>query len=113
MRMTRVRSTLIATLSVVATVCLAACSSTPDAGSPTSSAPAAAASAPTTDQQLHAELPQAIRDAGVIRFAGDSHPPYRTVGSDGSVTGIDKDFQDALGAVLGVSTSVEIVNSLP
>jgi polar amino acid transport system substrate-binding protein len=35
------------------------------------------------------------------------------VGSDGSVTGIDKDFQDALGAVLGVSTSVEIVNSLP
>jgi polar amino acid transport system substrate-binding protein len=62
---------------------------------------------------LNAALPASIKDAGLIRFAGDSHPPYRTVGSDGTVTGIDKDVQDALGAVLGVKTEISIVDSLP
>ncbi|EHR51300.1 periplasmic component of amino acid ABC-type transporter/signal transduction system [Saccharomonospora marina XMU15] len=63
---------------------------------------------------LHDELPQSVKDAGVLRFAGDSHPPYRTVGPDGkTVTGIDKDFQDALGEVLGVRTETVIVSGLP
>ncbi|WP_326950731.1 transporter substrate-binding domain-containing protein [Amycolatopsis sp. NBC_01307] len=64
-------------------------------------------------QSLHDALPQAIKDAGVIRFAGDSHPPYRTVAPDGSVTGIDADFQAAIGQVLGVRTQTMIVNALP
>jgi polar amino acid transport system substrate-binding protein len=63
--------------------------------------------------ELHAALPESIREAGVIRFAGDSHPPYRTVQSDGTITGIDKDFQDALGRVLGVRTETQIVDGLP
>ncbi|MFD4192717.1 MULTISPECIES: transporter substrate-binding domain-containing protein [Amycolatopsis] len=63
---------------------------------------------------LHDALPQQVKDSGVLRFAGDSHPPYRTVGADGtSVTGIDKDFQDALGRVLGVRTQTVVVSNLP
>ncbi|QYC41758.1 Cystine-binding periplasmic protein precursor [Nonomuraea coxensis DSM 45129] len=63
---------------------------------------------------LYDRLPEAIKEAGVIRFAGDSHPPYRIVGNDGkTVTGIDKELQDALGKVLGVRTEISIVNGLP
>jgi polar amino acid transport system substrate-binding protein len=62
---------------------------------------------------LHDALPDSVKESGVIRFAGDSHPPYRTVGSDGSVTGIDADFQAALGTVLGVRTETAVVDSLP
>jgi len=63
---------------------------------------------------LHDALPQSVKDSGVIRFAGDSHPPYRVVAADGkTVTGVDKDFQEALGKVLGVGTQVEIVSGLP
>lgn len=64
-------------------------------------------------QSLHDALPQAIKDAGVIRFAGDSHPPYRTVEQDGTVTGIDADFQAAIGQVLGVKTQTMVVAGLP
>ncbi|WP_410634957.1 transporter substrate-binding domain-containing protein [Amycolatopsis sp. cmx-4-83] len=62
---------------------------------------------------LHDALPQAIKDAGVLRFAGDSHPPYRTVAQDGMVTGIDADFQAAIGQVLGVRTQTVVVAGLP
>ncbi|GIJ45159.1 amino acid ABC transporter [Virgisporangium aliadipatigenens] len=66
------------------------------------------------DPALNASLPEAIKKAGVIRFAGDSHPPYRIVGPDGkTVTGIDREIQEALGAVLGVKTEIEIVAGLP
>ncbi|MFI6024836.1 transporter substrate-binding domain-containing protein [Amycolatopsis magusensis] len=65
------------------------------------------------DTALHDALPEAVRQAGVIRFAGDSHPPYRTVAADGAITGIDKDFQDALGELLGVRTETIVVDSLP
>ncbi len=64
-------------------------------------------------QSLHDALPQAIKDAGVLRFAGDSHPPYRTIAPDGTVTGIDADFQAALGQVLGVKTRTIVVAGLP
>jgi polar amino acid transport system substrate-binding protein len=64
-------------------------------------------------QSLHDALPQAIKDAGLIRFAGDSHPPYRTVAPDGTVTGIDADFQAAIGQVLGVKTQTVVVAGLP
>ncbi|GAA3594834.1 ABC transporter substrate-binding protein [Nonomuraea rosea] len=63
---------------------------------------------------LYGRLPDAIKEAGVIRFAGDSHPPYRIVANDGkTVTGIDKEIQDALGKALGVRTEISIVNGLP
>lgn len=63
---------------------------------------------------LYDALPDGIKEAGVIRFAGDSHPPYRIVADDGkTVTGIDKELQDALGRVLGVRTEISIVSGLP
>lgn len=62
---------------------------------------------------LHDALPQPIKDAGEIRFAGDSHPPYRTVEANGTVTGIDADFQAAIGQVLGVRTRTVVVAGLP
>ncbi|MFC4855907.1 transporter substrate-binding domain-containing protein [Actinophytocola glycyrrhizae] len=62
----------------------------------------------------HDKLPQQFKDSGVIRFAGDSHPPYRILGADGkTVTGIDRDLQQALGEVLGVRTEITIVPGLP
>lgn len=85
---------------------LAACGGEPSAG-PSGDPPPGAVPA------LYAALPPEVREAGVLRFAGDSHPPYRTIGSDGSVTGIDKDFQDALGRVLGVRTETVVVDGLP
>ena len=76
--------------------------------------PAATPLAPAdTKPALYVRLPQAVKDAGVIRFAGDSHPPYRTVGPDGSITGIDRDFQDGLSRVLGVRIETGIVDGLP
>ncbi|MEU8279702.1 transporter substrate-binding domain-containing protein [Microbispora bryophytorum] len=63
---------------------------------------------------LYDALPDGIKEAGVIRFAGDSHPPYRIVADDGkTVTGIDKELQDALGKALGVRTEISIVSGLP
>lgn len=62
---------------------------------------------------LHDALPDSVKEAGVIRFVGDSHPPYRTVQPGGEVTGIDADFQAALGRVLGVRTEMSIIPGLP
>jgi polar amino acid transport system substrate-binding protein len=98
----------------VAVGVLAAASACAGGSTPTNPAPTSAGPAITTDAALHAALPAAIRDAGVIRFAGDSHPPYRAVGTDGTtVTGIDPDLQAALGTLLGVRTEISIVSGLP
>jgi polar amino acid transport system substrate-binding protein len=104
MRRHLVRMLTAVPIAVVAAT-LVGCSS---GNEPQSAAPAAGSPA------LHDALPADIKQAGVIKFAGDSHPPYRVVGADGkTVTGIDKDFQDALGKVLGVRTETEIVAGLP
>src|SRR3712207_5969153 len=67
-----------------------------------------------SEGELFDQLPQEIQDAGEIVFAGDSHPPYRTVGADGkTVTGIDPDIQAALSEVLGVPIRTEITTGLP
>ncbi|KAA9156677.1 transporter substrate-binding domain-containing protein [Amycolatopsis acidicola] len=97
------------TIAVVLGAALAVAGCTVDDGATTT----AAAPSLTTVQSLHDQLPQAVKDAGLIRFAGDSHPPYRTVGADGTtVTGIDHDFQQALGQILGVRTETTIVSNL-
>jgi polar amino acid transport system substrate-binding protein len=99
------RSALVA---AVAGLALAGC--TVDDGA----AAAPGASALPVVPALRDQLPQAVKDAGVLRFAGDSHPPYRTVGPDGkTVTGIDHDLQQALGQILGVRTETTIVSGLP
>lgn len=99
----RTRCTL--TTALVSALALAGCAADEEAGVSEPSVPEATA--------LHDALPQSVKDAGVLRFAGDSHPPFRSVGADGSVTGIDQDLQEALGQVLGVRTEIKIVNNLP
>ncbi|HLU56339.1 MAG TPA: transporter substrate-binding domain-containing protein [Pseudonocardia sp.] len=91
---------------LVPLLAVAACGAEP-AAEPDAAPPAGAI------PELHAALPDEIKQAGVLRFAGDSHPPYRTVNPDGSVSGVDADFQAALGRVLGVRTETLIVDGLP
>ncbi|WP_214403950.1 transporter substrate-binding domain-containing protein [Pseudonocardia lacus] len=106
------RHPLRAAVLAAALVTTAACGSgTPESQAPAGGAPPEPTSAAAS--ALFDALPDTIKESGVIRFAGDSHPPYRTVGSDGTITGIDKDMQDALGKILGVRTEISVVDSLP
>ena len=104
----RMRHPLRAAVLAAALVTTAACGS----GQAEPAAPAGG-SAPAPTSALFDALPESVKESGVIRFAGDSHPPYRTVASDGTITGIDKDMQDALGKILGVRTEISVVDSLP
>lgn len=96
-----------AALAAAAILTLAACGSGSGTEAP------APQPAPSAAPALFAALPEPIKESGVIRFAGDSHPPYRTVGADGAITGIDRDMQDALSRILGVRTEIIVVDSLP
>lgn len=74
------------------------------------SADAAAAAA---DASLHARLPAEVRASGVLRFVGDSHPPYRILSDDRQLKeGVQVDFAQALEPLLGVRIRHHIVNSL-
>lgn len=91
----------------VAALALASCSSS--GGDEGADAPGGDAAA---DAPLYDLLPDAIKDAGQITMAGDTHPPYRTIEEDGSFTGIDPDFQEALSAELGVPFVIETASGL-
>lgn len=67
----------------------------------------------TTVATLFDSLPEPIKTANVLRFVGDSHPPYRIVAGDGTVTGIDPDMQAALSAVLGIPIEMTVSEGLP
>lgn len=97
------RTIAAAALSVTAALALAGCASAAPAETPEESAEA----------PLFSSLPQEIQDRGTLVFAGDSHPPYRTVEADGTVTGIDPDWQTLLEAQLGVEIETEIAAALP
>lgn len=62
---------------------------------------------------LYDALPQWVKDKGSLTFGGDSHPPYRTVEADGSITGIDPEFQEMLEGQLGVEIEMDIAAGLP
>src|SRR5690606_20267308 len=81
---------------VLATALLAGCSQT-------STTPASHTDGGVnTEAPLYDQLPDAVKDAGVIKIAGDTHPPYRTIEENGDITGIDPDLQAALSKQLGV-----------
>lgn len=90
----------------LAALTLAACSSPAGTDDRSSSAPAGA------DAPLYDQLPDAIKDAGVITLAGDTHPPYRTIEADGTFSGIDPDLQQALSAQLGVPFRMQTASGL-
>jgi polar amino acid transport system substrate-binding protein len=90
---------------VLAIGLLAGCSSAAPSATPDETP--AAAEAPLFDQ-----LPEAIKEAGVIKIAGDTHPPYRTIEEGGELTGIDVDLQAALSEQLGVPFQIETASGL-
>lgn len=96
-----------ALIPLVAVLALVGCSSAPGAGP---SDPGDAA--PQTDAPLYSQLPDAIKEAGEIVVAGDTHPPYRTIEQDGTFTGIDPDLQKALSAQLGVPFTIKTASGL-
>lgn len=106
-RATATRTTALIALAASALL-LAGCATTPSSnGGGESSAPAG------NKAPLFSELPKDIQKSGEIVFGGDNHPPYRSQASDGTLTGIDPDFQRALEAQLGVKITTEITSGLP
>lgn len=62
---------------------------------------------------LFDRLPPEVRASGVLRFVGDSHPPYRILSDDRQLKeGVQFDFALALEPVLGVRIRHFVVNSL-
>jgi polar amino acid transport system substrate-binding protein len=65
-----------------------------------------------TEAPLYDQLPDAIKEAGAIKIAGDTHPPYRTIEEGGEITGIDPDLQVALSEQLGVPFEIITASGL-
>jgi len=69
--------------------------------------------AAVTPTALTERLPAEVKKAGVLRFVGDSHPPYRILSDDRRIReGIDADLARALEPVLGIPIRHYVVNSL-
>lgn len=65
------------------------------------------------DAALFDKLPASIKASKTIKLVGDSFAPFRIVGADGKVTGIETDLARALEPVLGVKFEQNIVSNLP
>lgn len=77
-------------------------------------ATAAAQQAPTGSKApLWSKLPEAVQKEGVLRLAGDSHPPYRVTSDGKTWSGTDTDFARALEPLLGVRIEQHLVTGLP
>ncbi|MFW0771074.1 transporter substrate-binding domain-containing protein [Arthrobacter koreensis] len=72
----------------------------------------AASGGVNTEAPVYDQLPEAIKSAGVINIAGDTHPPYRTLEQNGDITGIDPDIQAALSEQLGVPFAIQTASGL-
>lgn len=108
--MKRITQRAFAMASVAVVLAAAGCgepgSSSKDSGAPVDSS----VSIPESDmvQELHDQLPKAIQESRVIRFAGDSSSPFRIVQGD-EVQGFDPDIERALSQVLGVEADLSII----
>lgn len=73
----------------------------------------AAATTADAARSLHERLPEPLRRSGVLRFVGDSHPPYRILSDDRQLKeGVQLDFAQLLQPLLGVRIEHHVVNSL-
>lgn len=69
--------------------------------------------APDPSAPLYAKLPPEIQRAGVLRFVGDSHPPYRIVNDRRQIAdGLEPDLARRMERLLGVPIKHHVVNSL-
>lgn len=72
-----------------------------------------AAALPAAAGTLFERLPPEVKKAGVLRFVGDSHPPYRILDDERRIRdGLDADLARALEPVLGIPIRHHVVNSL-
>lgn len=68
---------------------------------------------PAAPATLRDRLPPEVLRNGVLRFVGDSHPPYRILSDDRKIReGIDADLARALEPVIGIPIRHYVVNSL-
>jgi polar amino acid transport system substrate-binding protein len=105
----------VAATAVLSLAALAACGDDP--GSPSgsgSASPGASVAAQREDTALHAKLPAAIRQSGVLTSVNTgSFPPYTVTGSTTQqATGAATDLLAAVGQVLGVKTTETTVDGL-
>ncbi|WP_433122693.1 transporter substrate-binding domain-containing protein [Arthrobacter koreensis] len=103
------------TVAVAGAVLLAltSCSASDSEAEPAGSQGSQAASGGVnTEAPVYDQLPEAIKSAGVINIAGDTHPPYRTLEQNGDITGIDPDIQAALSEQLGVPFAIQTASGL-
>ena len=92
-----------ASIGIVATLTLSACSG---GGNTTSTAPAPKAGA--SDATAVAALPAKYKTAGVIKVASDiPFPPMEMFDSNQNLTGFDYDLAQAIGAKLGVRMELQ------
>lgn len=83
------------------------------ATAPPATSPVTSPATSPADVNLHPRLPADVRASGVLRFVGDSHPPYRILSDDRQLKeGVQADFAQALEPLLGVRIQHHIVNSL-
>lgn len=100
-------------LAGLATLSLASCSaSSGETEASDTQASEASIGTVNTEAPAYNQLPEAIKSAGVINIAGDTHPPYRTLQEGGEITGIDPDIQAALSEQLGVPFSIKTSSGL-
>lgn len=107
MKLNRLGAALIAGVAVLALASCSTGSSDDDTGGDSANSGGV-----NTDAPLYDQLPQKIKDAGVISIAGDTHPPYRTVEEGGEITGIDPELQAALSEQLGVPFEIKSVSGM-
>ncbi|GAB3633159.1 ABC transporter substrate-binding protein [Microbacterium shaanxiense] len=107
MKLNRLGAALIAGVAVFALASCSTGSTDDDAGGDSGNSGGV-----NTDAPLYDQLPQKIKDAGVISIAGDTHPPYRTVEEGGEITGIDPELQAALSEQLGVPFEIKSVSGM-
>jgi polar amino acid transport system substrate-binding protein len=96
-------------LSVAAVVSLAACGSSSSSKSSSSSTPASTTGTTgAANAAAAAEVPAAVKSKGTLTIASDaSYAPNEFIGPDGhTVVGMDADLAKALGAQLGLKTTV-------
>lgn len=61
---------------------------------------------------LYDRLPDWAKEKGKLTFVGDSHPPYRTVGTDRKITGMDPELLELISAQLGVEIEMEVASGM-
>lgn len=100
----------VATVAMVgaAMVALSGCSSTPaevDGG-------AAVAPEETNAAPLYDSLPDWAKENGKLTFVGDSHPPYRTLNADASISGMDPELLELISAQIGIPIEMEVASGM-